>query len=136
MGHDSGNCGCKDYSLLKANLGIATLLNGNSALDGTGAVTVLRSGTAKGTIVKSVRIKAAGTNGQVTKGMIRLFISDGTDAYLYKEVNIPITPYTANTPTPLVVLETFQMVLDCDLRLPNGYALMATTQNSETFNIC
>ena len=67
--------------------------------------------------------------------MVRFFVSNGTDTSLYKEVPIPVTPYTPNTPTPIVVLKTYQLKIDSDLKLALGDTLLASTQNSETFNI-
>ena len=136
MSKESGDCGCKDYSLLTANTGIQTITSANNTMDGSGATTVITAGSANGTIIKSIRIKAAGRTGQVTKGMVRLFVSDGTtNTSLYKEVPIPVTPSTPNTPTPVEVLKTFELKLDGDLKLTKGYSLLASTQNSETFNI-
>ena len=68
MGQETGNCGCKDYSLLKANTGIISIANGTSALDGTGAVTVLTAASGNGTTIKfhqdkSRRQERAGNQG-------------------------------------------------------------------------
>jgi len=123
---------CNDYSLRTANTGIATINVANPYLDGTsGTVTTVFTAGLSGAIIKSVTIKA---QGPVTTGMVRLFIKSVASA-LYKEVQIPVTPVLANTPTPTPVLPLFETTLVGDLELQSGCSLLATTQVSDTFNI-
>ncbi len=124
-------CNCNDYSLQTANTGIATITNANPLLNGSGTTLVLTGGLS-GTIIKQVIIKAIG---QVTKGMVRLFISDGTNVSLFKEVQVPTTPYQQSTATPPLVLPTFELVLKGDFKLLSAGKLLASTQNGESFNI-
>jgi hypothetical protein len=122
--------GCsKDYSLLTANTGIATPAT-NPALDGTGnSATVLTAG-ANGTIIRSVIIKATEP---ITTGMVRLFIGNGTDTILYKEVPVQVTPVLTNTPTPTPVLPMYEVTLNGDLKLESGHTLKVTTQVANSF---
>lgn len=125
---------CNDYSLLTASTGIGQVTTANSSLTGAGAVTSVFTAGLNGAIIKSVTIKSAGP---VTTGMIRLFIHSTTPQVttLYKEVQIPITPMLASTPTPTPVLPMYETVLMGDLMLQAGRSLLATTAVGETFNI-
>lgn len=124
---------CNDYSLLTANTGIGSPSTANNNLDGSGALVIAFTAGAQGSIIKSVTIKAIG---QVTSGMVRLFI--GTmpgNATLYKEVPVPTTPEMAQTPIPAPILQTFEIVLTGDIKLQAGFKLFASTQNEETFQV-
>ncbi len=134
MCQDSNNSCCQDYSLRTANTGIAAINTANSNLNGAGTVTTVFTAGQSGAIIKSVTIKATGP---VTTGMVRLFIQspNPVGAFLYKEVQIPITPVLSNTPTPAPVLTVFETCLVGDLKLKAGYALAASTQVGDTFNI-
>jgi hypothetical protein len=122
-----------DYSLQTARNGIATINTANSSLTGSGTITTVFTAGLSGAIVKSVTIKAINP---VTTGMVRLFIQKPTlETALYKEVQIPITPELANTPTPTPVLPMFETVLMGDLELQNGFKIMATTQTGNLFAI-
>ena len=128
------NCGCEssqDYSLKVANNGIAQLTTGDSDLTGASAITVLTAG-GNGCLIKSITIKATM---QVTKGMIRLFINYGSATSLYREIAIPTTPYLVSTATPQPVLFTYEYTLMANFKLQAGGSLLASTQNSENYNI-
>ncbi len=105
---------CNDYSLLTANTGMTRISNSAPTLTGTLATTVLTAGGANGTIVKSIIIKAIQ---QVTQGMVRLFIDDGTSRILYKEVPIPIQPQTTSVPLPVPKYIMFEIALEGGLKL-------------------
>lgn len=125
---------CNDYSLRTANTGIATISTANSNLNGTGTITDVFTAGQLGAIIKSVTIKATGP---VTTGMVRLFIKQANPAgyFLYKEVQVPITPELANTPIPAPVLQVFETCLVGDLELEAGCSLGASTQTGDDFNI-
>ena len=66
---------------------------------------------------------------------MRLFIHDGTNARLFREV-----PVTAATPSGTVqafaaALSSAQDFGYLPLVLPNGYSLRASTHNSESFAV-
>ncbi|MBX2907621.1 MAG: hypothetical protein KF744_16370 [Taibaiella sp.] len=125
---------CNDYSKRTANTGIGIVNTPNSSLTGSGTVATLFTAGQNGAIIRSVTIKAIAA---VTTGMVRLFLQSPNPQVttLYKEVQIPVTPVLANTPTPTPVLPMYETVLVGDLELQAGYSLLASTQTSDTFNI-
>lgn len=111
--------------------GVVTISTANAARDGTGTIgTVLIAGAA-GSRIDAVDIQATGTT---TAGMIRLFVHNGTTAYLLTEI-----PVLANTPgaaTPAWSASvTSQNNLNFPLILQTGYSLRASTNNAESFNV-
>jgi hypothetical protein len=98
----------------------------NTARDGTGTIATILTAGASGTRVDDINITAVGTT---TAGMIRLFLHDGTNTRLYKEI-----PVSAITPSATVAAFTTTLGA-LSLVLKNGWSLRATTHNAETFNI-
>lgn len=110
-----------------ANIGLVTISTANTNRDGTGTIgTVLTAGS-NGSRIGQVVIIAQGTT---TAGMIRLFIHNGTTAFLHKEVAV-----TAITPSGTVQAFTATVVYPNGLVLPTGYSLRASTHNAESFNV-
>ena len=106
---------------------VAQVSAANTNRDGTGTIVdVLAAGT-NGTRVDDVSIVAAGT---VTAGVVRLFLHDGTNSRLWKEVLV-----TATTPSTTVAVWS-STLSDLALVLESGWKLQASTHNSETFNVC
>lgn len=108
---------------------IVQAVTANTARDGTGTIATLFTAGASGSRIERVRIKATGTT---TAGVVRLFIHDGSNARLFREVLV-----TAITPSTTV--EAFSSELDFSgpdqiLVLPTGYSLRVATNNAETFN--
>lgn len=106
----------------------AQISTANTARDGTGTLGTLFTAPANGTRIDRIEVKATGTT---TAGMVRLFINDGTNTRLWKEV-----PVTAITPSGTVT--AFAATLDLSARpelLPSGYSIKAGTNNAETFNV-
>ncbi len=126
------NC-CQDYSKQTANNGFVNHKTGNSNLDGSGSIVTLITAAQSGTIVKSVTIKATAAT---TTGMVRLYIqkSNPTRTILYKELPVPVMPTLSNTPTPNPVLPMFETTLLGDLKLQASDSLVASIQNSDSFN--
>lgn len=108
-----------------ANFGLATLSVANSNLDGTGTVSTVLTGASTGTIINQIIIKATGNT---SEGMVRLFIDDGVNVLLYKEVSVPASVQSA-------VEQSFQAVIVEDLILNSGYILKASTQVANNFNV-
>lgn len=114
-----------------ANTGMAVISTANSNLDGTGTTaTILTAGSSgsgwKGCRVESINIKAIVTT---TTGMVRLYIYDGTNTRLIKEVFIPSVTKSATEPA-------FETKLSLgNFQLQAGYSLKASTQNAESFSI-
>lgn len=102
----------------------------NTALDGSGTIGTLTTGTASGVVIESVTIKAAGTN---TAGMIRFFVSvdNGSTKRLVAEVNA-----TATTPSATVTSFTAQVPSLVGLVLLGTTSILyASTEKAEAFNI-
>jgi polygalacturonase len=107
----------------------AVLAVANTNRDGsTGTyVTVMSAGAAPGSRIDSIRIEASGTT---TAGVVRLFLSDGTNARLFKEVLV-----SAITPSASVEAFMQDLTFPEGIALPNGWSLKASTHNSEGFNV-
>lgn len=104
---------------------MAVISTANTARDGTGTIgTVFTAGSA-GSRIEDITIKAQGT---VTAGMIRLFIHDGTNARLWREIQVPAV-------TPSGTVPSWEIRFPVFLFLQAGYSLRASTNNAETFNI-
>lgn len=100
----------------------------NTARDGTGTLVTILTAGASGTRIERVKIKATGTT---TAGMIRLFVHNGTAAFLLDEI-----PVLAITPSATV--ESFEGEIvygsSSPLILPSGFTLRATTHVAEAFH--
>jgi hypothetical protein len=104
----------------------------NTNRDGTGTIVTVTAGTPNGRRVDRINIKGTVTT---TAGMVRLYIDDGTNVRLWKE--IPVTAITVSasaagfessiSPTdqfaPLLVLPS------------SSYILKASTHNAEAINV-
>lgn len=99
----------------------------NTNLDGTGTIVTIVTAGAEGSLIQLIVVKAAGTT---TAGQIRLFINDGVNTRLYKEISV-----TAATPSALVQAFSAEYTPTEPLVLQSGYSLRASTLNAETFNI-
>ncbi len=109
-----------------AKVGMATVSVANTELNGTGTMATVLTGTGNGVLIKTLVIKAQG--GISSSGMVRLFVSDGSNNFLIAEIEIPPTAqnYRGNA---------FEKTLELDLNLESGYVLKATTNLSQTYNI-
>jgi hypothetical protein len=103
----------------------------NTARDGTGTIVSIFAAGLEGSRIDQIRIHATGTT---TAGMIRLFIDDGTNTRLWKE--IPVIASTPGASTPAWSANVASQVdLELPLVLPATHSLRAATNNAETFNI-
>ena len=114
------------------NLGIAAISTANTNRDGTGTIGTVLTAGASGSRIDAVMLKATGTT---TAGMIRLFVHNGTTAYLLNEI-----PVLANTPSSTAPAWEVQMNASTmsqlfPIILPTGFSLRASTNNAETFNV-
>lgn len=104
----------------------SALATANTNTDGTGTVVdVVAAGSAPGSRVDRLRIQA---NGVTTAGKIRLFINDGTNTYMFREILVLAV-------TPSASVEAFSTEVTLDVDLPNGWTLRASTLNSELFKV-
>lgn len=109
---------------------VAQATAANTNRDGTGTIATLFTAGANGSRVERVRISAAGAT---TAGVVRLFIHDGANARLFKEVLV--TAITPSTSVAVFEAEVDLSAADRILVLPAGYSLRASTHNAETFNL-
>lgn len=104
----------------------AVLSAANTARDGTGTIVTVLTAGANGSRIDDITIVATGT---VTAGVVRLFLHDGTNARLWREVMVTAT-------TPSTSVETFRAPLtNLGLCIPTGWSLRASTHNAEGFNV-
>lgn len=112
---------------LVARSDVAQVTTANTARDGTGAVVSICAAGTNGTRIDLIRVQAIVTT---TAGVVRLFINNGTNIRLYKELLIPAT-----TPSTTVEAYSVNYRPDEPLVLPSGYSLQASTEKTETFNV-
>jgi hypothetical protein len=111
-----------------ALLGIAQATVANSNLDGTGTLVTVATGDPEGTRIDLVALRAIVTT---TAGMIRLFVYDGANARLLKEI-----PVTAITPSGTVEAFSAEWQPTEPIVLPDDtYELRASTENAEAMNV-
>lgn len=104
----------------------AQVSTANTNRNGTGTIVSVMTGATNGTRIDDIYIVATGTT---TAGVVRLFISDGSNIRLWQEIIVPaITPSTS---VPVFSAS----LLNQGLILENGWSLQASTNNAETFNI-
>jgi hypothetical protein len=108
-----------------ANTGMVVISTANSNLDGTGTLGTVLTAASNGTLVKRITVKA---QGNVTQGMVRLFVYDGTNTRLLEEILIPAVTQGSTE-------MSFEQTIECNYRLQATYVLKASTQNAETFNV-
>ena len=113
------------YASTVANAAVV-ISSANSNRDGTGALVDVITGAASGTRVDDVSIAATGTT---TAGVVRLYLHDGTNSRLWKEIMVP-----ANTPSTTNATWSYSLS-DMALVLKSGWKLRASTNNAETFHV-
>lgn len=110
---------------------VAQISTANTARDGTGTIGSVYTAGASGSRIDRVVLTATGTT---TAGMIRLFIYDGTNNRLIRE--IPVTAVTPGASTPAwscSIDASIDALFPCFI--VNTYILKASTHNAETFNV-
>lgn len=113
------------FTLPVNSIGHVVISTANTNLDGTGTLGTVITAGAEGTLVELVRVKATVTT---TAGMVRLFLHDGTNARLHKEIDV-----TAATPSGTVKSFEAEYTPTKPLKLPTGWSLRASTHNAESF---
>lgn len=106
--------------------GAASISTANTGRDGTGTIGTVLTAGASGSRIDDISICATGTT---TAGMVRLFIHNGTTAFLWREI-----PVTAATPSGTVQAFSYYLS-NQNLILPTGYSLRASTHNAEAFTV-
>ena len=104
----------------------AVLSVANTNRDGTGTLVDVVTGPANGCIIEEVTVAATGTT---TAGMVRVFIYDGTNTRLEREL-------TVEAITPSGSIRSFQKSFrPTGLKLTTGQKLQMSTNNAETFHV-
>lgn len=106
---------------------VAQVSTANTNRDGTGTLVDVLTGAATGTRIDDLEITATGAT---TAGVVRLFLNDGTNSRLWREIMVSaITPST----TTAVFSASLR---DLGLILASAsWKLQASTHNAETFNV-
>lgn len=107
--------------------GTTQISTANTNRDGTGTLGTVYTAGASGSRIDRLTIQAASTT---TAGMIRLFISDGTNTRLIRE--IPVLAITPASTTPAWGMD---YVFEGGLILQATWTLKAGTNNAEAFNL-
>lgn len=98
----------------------------NTNRDGTGTIGTLISAGPNGSRVDDIDICATGTT---TAGVVRMFMSDGTNHRLVREFLVPAI-------TPSATVEAYRVALrNLCIVLKSGWSLRFSTHNAETFNV-
>lgn len=111
-------------------LAVVQVTTANTARDGSGSPTDVITGVAAGTIIEKIRIQSTVT---VTAGVVRIFVYDGSNYRLLKEVMV-----TATTPSTSVEAWSWTLLFQGadKIVLPSAsWKIAATTHNTETFNV-
>lgn len=98
----------------------------NTARDGTGTLGTLLTGVTAGSRVDDLYITAAGTT---TAGVVRMFLSDGTNHRLLQEIIV-----SAITPSTTVAVWSI-FLSNLGILVPSGWSLRFSTHNAEAFNV-
>lgn len=101
----------------------------NTGRDGSGTLGTIISGSTNGTRISRVIVQSSGS---VSNGMVRLFIYDGSNNFLYKEVTVTSTAVSGST---AAFTYTVELLGERALILPSGYSLKASTNNGENFYV-
>lgn len=102
----------------------------NTTRDGTGTIADVWTNSTERSRIEHIDITAAGTT---TAGVIRLYLYDGTNTRLWKEILV-----TAITPSATVAV--WNSSVNCSnlsalLIIPPSWKLRVSTHNAETFNV-
>jgi hypothetical protein len=114
-------------------IGAVAISTADASRTAPSAAGTVLTGVASGTRISRITIQATAAT---TAGMVRLFLHDGTNFRLFREV-----PVTAITPTASVapfnaVLSEQTNIDTLPITLPSGsWSLRASTNNAEAFNV-
>jgi len=111
---------------------IASVSTANTARNGTGTIATVFTAGSSGSRIERIVVVAQATT---TAGMIRLFVHDGTTAWLYDEIPVSAATPSGTVPSFNANLQAFTNPDLMPLTLPAGHSLRASTNNSETFNV-
>lgn len=113
-------------------VGVGQISTANTARDGTGTIGTVFTAGSSGSRIDMIDVQATATT---TAGMIRLFVHDGTTAFLVAELPVVAVTPSATNPAYSQQLNTNTMTQFLPIVLPTGYSLRASTNNAEAFNV-
>jgi hypothetical protein len=99
----------------------------NTNRDGTGTIVDCYDAGSLGTLITKVQMKAVGST---SAGMLRMYLSDGTNIRLYQEF-----PVASISPSASVSAFERTFVPTDGIWLPTGWSLQFSTHNAETYNV-
>lgn len=109
-----------------ANTGFTTITTANANLNGSGAMETVLTAGSNGTLIKTVTITSIST---CREGMVRLFIDDGNNNWLFKEIEVTATDVSSS------LNPKFEVHIPLDFTLEAGYLLKASTQSTDSFYV-
>jgi hypothetical protein len=113
-------------------VGVGQISTANTNRDGTGTIGTVFTAGSNGSRIDMIDVQATATT---TSGMIRLFVHDGTTAFLVAELPVVAVTPSATNPAYSQQLNTNTMTQFLPIVLPTGYSLRASTNNAEAFNV-
>lgn len=108
-------------------IGFVALSAANTNRDGSGTLETVITAASEGTRIERIIVQATAAT---TAGQVRLFLHDGTNARLFREVAI-----AAATPSATVQAVNAEVSAGPYFVLPSGWSIRATTHNAETFAV-
>ena len=114
------------------NIGISQISTANTNRDGTGTIATVFTAGANGSRIDAINLKAVDIT---TAGMVRLYVSDGSNIRLLSEVPVVAVTPSATSPAWEAQLNTNTTSQILPLVLSTGYSLRASTHNANTFNV-
>lgn len=108
-------------------IGTVNIATANTNRDGTGTVATLITGASTGTRIAEIVIKARVTT---TAGQVRVFLHDGTNFFIFDEINVAAATVAANVQS-IRVSTTY-----ANLVLPNAsWSIRVSTHNAESIDV-
>jgi len=114
------------------NFGIVNIATANTNKDGTGTIGTVLTAGASGSRIDGVNIKAQATT---TAGTIRLFVHNGTTAFLLTEIPVLAQTSSATSNSWEWQGNTNTLTNIFPIILQTGFSLRASTNNAESFNV-
>jgi len=114
---------------IDAILGMVSIATANTNRDGSGTIGTLVTGVAGDTRISRITIKATGTT---TAGMVRLWMHDGANYKLWREILVSAITASATVATFESILE---FLGERAIVLPAGHSIRASTENAENFDL-
>lgn len=106
---------------------VTQISTANTNRDGSGTIADVLTGAATGTRIDDIEITATGTT---TAGAVRLYLHDGTNSRLWKEIMVSaITPSTSTAVFSAGLRDQALILASV------SWKLQASTHNAETFNV-